>query len=197
MSSAAELAERVAAVLDVCHPVVTEGYTHTSGTALVDIALPEKDSIVALPKEFEPDVSDVAHVLRIRPTKVGRSSYLDRRLALRRHPTLDDDRRSAVVLEQREHDDGRVHPAVYAYRQTRRLHRHQRRERRRQLRARHPAAPPTTTTTGPATSPADDGHHEGGATAQGSTPPARCVPAAVGRRDPGSCGAARSGRCAA
>ncbi|GLY88974.1 RNA polymerase sigma factor [Actinoallomurus iriomotensis] len=42
MPSDEELPARVAAVLDVCHLVFTEGYTRTSGEALVDVELAEE-----------------------------------------------------------------------------------------------------------------------------------------------------------
>ncbi|MFC7544878.1 RNA polymerase sigma factor [Plantactinospora sp. GCM10030261] len=42
MPSDEELADRVAAVLDVCHLVFTEGYTRTSGESLVDVPLAEE-----------------------------------------------------------------------------------------------------------------------------------------------------------
>ena len=42
MPSQQDLPERVAAVLDICHLVFTEGYTRTSGTALVDGELAEE-----------------------------------------------------------------------------------------------------------------------------------------------------------
>ncbi|MFD0820768.1 RNA polymerase sigma factor, partial [Micromonospora zhanjiangensis] len=42
MPSAAELPDRVAAVLDVCHLVFTEGYTRTAGESLVDVELAEE-----------------------------------------------------------------------------------------------------------------------------------------------------------
>jgi len=66
MPSAAELAERVAAVLDVCHLVFTEGYTHTSGTALVDVALAEE--AIRLTREVHralPDHDEVAGALAL------------------------------------------------------------------------------------------------------------------------------------
>lgn len=42
MPSPGELPARVAAVLDVCHLVFTEGYTRTSGESLVDVELAEE-----------------------------------------------------------------------------------------------------------------------------------------------------------
>jgi RNA polymerase sigma factor (sigma-70 family) len=42
MPSQEELPARVAAVLDVCHLVFTEGYTRTSGESLVDVTLAEE-----------------------------------------------------------------------------------------------------------------------------------------------------------
>jgi RNA polymerase sigma factor (sigma-70 family) len=42
MPSPEELPERVAAVIDVCHLVFTEGYARTSGEALVDVTLAEE-----------------------------------------------------------------------------------------------------------------------------------------------------------
>ncbi|MEQ4208836.1 DUF6596 domain-containing protein [Actinopolymorpha sp. B9G3] len=42
MPSVEELPARVAAVLDVCHLVFTEGYTRTSGESLVDVTLAEE-----------------------------------------------------------------------------------------------------------------------------------------------------------
>ncbi len=42
MPSAEELPARVAAVVDVCHLVFTEGYTRTSGESLVDVPLAEE-----------------------------------------------------------------------------------------------------------------------------------------------------------
>jgi RNA polymerase sigma factor (sigma-70 family) len=66
MPSEAELAERVAAVLDVCHLVFTEGYTHTSGPALVDVALAEE--AIRLTREVHralPDHDEVAGALAL------------------------------------------------------------------------------------------------------------------------------------
>lgn len=42
LPAAAELPERVAAVLDVCHLVFTEGYARAAGPDLVDVALAEE-----------------------------------------------------------------------------------------------------------------------------------------------------------
>ncbi|HEX8518516.1 MAG TPA: DUF6596 domain-containing protein [Pseudonocardia sp.] len=42
LPSEGELPERVAAVLDVCHLVFTEGYSRTSGAALTDVALADE-----------------------------------------------------------------------------------------------------------------------------------------------------------
>ena len=66
MPSAAELPERVAAVLDVCHLAFTEGYAHTSGTALVDVALAEE--AIRLTREVHralPDHDEVAGALAL------------------------------------------------------------------------------------------------------------------------------------
>jgi RNA polymerase sigma factor (sigma-70 family) len=66
MPSAAELPARVAAVLDVCHLVFTEGYTHTSGAALVDVALAEE--AIRLTREVHralPDHDEVAGALAL------------------------------------------------------------------------------------------------------------------------------------
>jgi RNA polymerase sigma factor (sigma-70 family) len=66
MPSPAELPGRVAAVLDVCHLVFTEGYTRTSGAQLVDVALAEE--AIRLTREVHralPDHDEAAGALAL------------------------------------------------------------------------------------------------------------------------------------
>ncbi len=66
MPSQQDLPERVAAVLDICHLVFTEGYTRTSGTALVDVELAEE--AIRLTREVHralPDHDEAAGALAL------------------------------------------------------------------------------------------------------------------------------------
>ncbi|GIJ62794.1 RNA polymerase sigma factor [Virgisporangium aurantiacum] len=66
MPSEEELPDRVAAVIDVCHLVFTEGYTRTSGEALVDVVLAEE--AIRLVRQLHaalPDHAEVAGALAL------------------------------------------------------------------------------------------------------------------------------------
>lgn len=66
MPSLEELPARVAAVLDVCHLVFTEGYTRTSGESLVDVELAEE--AIRLTRQVHaalPDHDEVAGALAL------------------------------------------------------------------------------------------------------------------------------------
>jgi RNA polymerase sigma factor (sigma-70 family) len=66
MPSQEELPARVAAVLDVCHLVFTEGYTRTSGESLVDVKLAEE--AIRLTRQVHaalPDHDEVAGALAL------------------------------------------------------------------------------------------------------------------------------------
>jgi RNA polymerase sigma factor (sigma-70 family) len=66
MPSPEELPDRVAAVIDVCHLVFTEGYTRTSGEALVDVVLAEE--AIRLVRQLHaalPDHAEVAGALAL------------------------------------------------------------------------------------------------------------------------------------
>lgn len=66
MPSDEELPDRVAAVIDVCHLVFTEGYTRTSGEALVDVVLAEE--AIRLVRQLHaalPDHAEVAGALAL------------------------------------------------------------------------------------------------------------------------------------
>lgn len=66
LPSRRDLPERVAAVLDVCHLVFTEGYTRTSGEALLDVQLAEE--AIRLVRQLHaalPDHAEVAGALSL------------------------------------------------------------------------------------------------------------------------------------
>lgn len=66
MPSDEELPDRVAAVIDVCHLVFTEGYTRTSGEALVDVVLAEEAiRLVRQLRAALPDHAEVAGALAL------------------------------------------------------------------------------------------------------------------------------------
>ncbi len=66
MPAAGELPARIAAVLDTCHLVFTEGYTRTSGTTLLDVGLAEE--AIRLTREVHralPDHDEAAGALAL------------------------------------------------------------------------------------------------------------------------------------